>query len=237
VERIGPGPRSLERDIFPELAAEGRLHGQVFEGPFIDIGVPASLAAAERLVPEMTTRPAAFLDRDGVLNLDAGYVHRPEEFVWVEGARAAVKRLNDAGHLVIVVTNQAGVARGYYEEEAVHRLHGFINQELRALGAHIDAFYYCPHHPDGIVSRYSLTCDSRKPGPGMLLRAMREWPINKAGSLMIGDKDLDLEAARRAGIPGHLFRGGNLDAFVASLLPARPAHDPGTPPRRSASSL
>ena len=221
VERIGPGPRSLERDVFPEVAAEGRLYGQVFEGPFIDIGVPASLAAAERLVPGMTTRPAAFLDRDGVLNLDSGYVHRPEEFIWVEGAKAAVKRLNDAGYLVIVVTNQAGVARGYYEEDAVHRLHSFINRELRAQGAHVDAFYYCPHHPEGAVARYAMTCESRKPGAGMMLRAMREWPVDRTASLMIGDKDLDLEAARRAGLPGHLFPGGNLDAFVARLLSER----------------
>jgi D-glycero-D-manno-heptose 1,7-bisphosphate phosphatase len=236
VERIGPGPGSLERDIFPDVAAEGRLHGQVFEGPFIDIGVPASLAEAERLVPDMTTRPAAFLDRDGVLNLDSGYVHRPEDFIWVDGATAAVKRLNDAGYLVIVVTNQAGVARGYYEEEAVHRLHAFINRELRAEGAHVDAFYYCPHHPEGTVARYATTCESRKPGAGMMLRAMRDWPVDKASSLMIGDKELDLKAAHRAGLPGHLFQGGNLDSFVARLLPEPVRPGPERQARQTVSS-
>ncbi len=171
------------------------------------------------------TRPAVFLDRDGVLNHDTGYVHRPEDFVWVEGAQAAVKRLNDAGYLVIVVTNQSGVARGYFDEAAVQRLHGWINEQLRPLGAHVDAFYYCPHHPEGVVARYARACDSRKPGAGMILRALREWPIDPGRSLMIGDKDIDLEAARRAGLPGHRFPGGNLDAFVAGVLGREePAH-------------
>ncbi|MCZ7660879.1 MAG: HAD family hydrolase [Xanthobacteraceae bacterium] len=176
----------------------------------------------------MIVRPAVFLDRDGVLNRDTGYVHRPEDFVWTEGAQAAVKRLNDAGYLVIVVTNQAGVARGYYAEESVHALHRFINAALRAAGAHVDAFYYCPHHPDGTVARYARACDSRKPGAGMIARALREWPIDRARSLLIGDKDIDMEAARRAGVPGYQFPGGDLEAFVARLL-----SEPGSEPARA----
>lgn len=227
-EIVPAGPCSLERDIFPAAAADGRLFGQVLEGPFIDIGVPDALASAEQEVPAMIVRPAVFLDRDGVLNRDTGYVHRPEDFVWTEGAQAAVKRLNDAGYLVIVVTNQAGVARGYYAEESVHALHRFINAALRAAGAHVDAFYYCPHHPDGTVARYARACDSRKPGAGMIARALREWPIDRARSLLIGDKDIDMEAARRAGVPGYQFPGGDLEAFVARLL-----SEPGSEPARA----
>jgi D-glycero-D-manno-heptose 1,7-bisphosphate phosphatase len=211
---------SLEREVFPRVAQEGMLHGEIFDGPFIDIGVPDALAAAETVVPGIVTRPAAFLDRDGVLNLDDGYVHRPESFRWVDGAPAAIKILNDAGYFVIVVTNQAGVARGYYEEADVDRLHRWINEQLRPLGAHVDAFYHCPHHPDGTVAAYARACDSRKPGPGMLLRAMSEWPVRHDGSFIIGDKESDLEAGRRAGIPGYFFPGGDLRALVGRLLKA-----------------
>jgi|SRR5436190_14145267 len=167
---------------------------------------------------ESTLRPAAFLDRDGVLNRDMTYVCRTEDFSWIEGAIDAVKTLNVAGYLVIVITNQSGVARGFYEEAAVDALHAWMNEQLSHHDARIDAFYYCPHHPEASDGRYARDCDSRKPGPGMLLRAMREWPVRKAGSFLIGDKQTDVEAARRAGIPGYLFSGANLQELVEQIL-------------------
>src|SRR5262249_43008423 len=106
----------------------------------------------------MPRRPAAFLDRDGVLNVDHGYVYRAQDFVWIPGAIKAIKRLNDAGFLVIVVTNQSGVARGLYHEDDIRMLHQWINEALRPEGAHIDAFYYCPHHPEGTVPGYAKVC-------------------------------------------------------------------------------
>lgn len=218
VKTIGDGIVSLEQDVFPAAARDGLLYGEVYAGAFIDIGVPEALAAAETVIPELLTRPAAFLDRDGVLNVDTGYVHRPEEFRWVTGAPTAIKALNDAGYLVVVVTNQAGVARGFYEEADVHLLHRWMNAALRPLGAHIDAFYHCPHHPDGAVAEFARVCDSRKPGPGMLLRAFDQWPILAAGSFIIGDREGDIEAGRRAGIPGHLFSGGDLATFVDQVI-------------------
>jgi D-glycero-D-manno-heptose 1,7-bisphosphate phosphatase len=166
----------------------------------------------------MMNRPATFLDRDGILNVDKSYVCRREDFVWIEGAKPAVKALNDAGYLVVVVTNQAGVARGFYDEDAVRSLHEWINEELRQEGAHIDAFYYCPHHRDGVLERYACECNSRKPAPGMILRALREWSICRERSFLIGDKDSDIAAAQSAGLPGHLFKGGNLLTFVDGLL-------------------
>jgi D-glycero-D-manno-heptose 1,7-bisphosphate phosphatase len=169
-------------------------------------------------VVKSTRRPAAFLDRDGVLNRDIAYLHRAEDFFWIEGAIEAVKTLNAADYLVIVVTNQSGVARGFYEEAAVNALHAWMNEQLAQHRAHIDAFYYCPHHPQAKVAHYARDCDSRKPGPGMLLRAMREWPVRREGSFVIGDKEADMEAARRAGIPGYLFTGGNLQRFVERML-------------------
>ncbi|MDZ4370727.1 MAG: HAD family hydrolase [Phenylobacterium sp.] len=167
-------------------------------------------------------RPALFLDRDGVLNEDRGFVHRWEDFHWVEGARETVARFNAAGWLVIVVTNQSGVGRGYYTEDAVHRLHAAMREDLKAAGAWIDAFYHAPQHPDAADPAYRHPDPPlRKPNPGMILQAMQDWPIDRDASMLIGDKPSDLEAALRAGIRGVLFSGGDLAAFLAkeALLP------------------
>ena len=165
-------------------------------------------------------RPAAFLDRDGVLNSDSGFVHRPDHFHWTEGAARAVARLNEAGYLVFVVTNQSGDARGYYDEATVRALHGWMSEQLAQSGAQVDAFYYCPHHPDAGSPPYRGPCNCRKPAPGMLLQAMEEWPVVQKGSFLVGDQASDLAAAKAAGVPGFLFEGGDLDRFVADCLKA-----------------
>jgi D-glycero-D-manno-heptose 1,7-bisphosphate phosphatase len=163
-------------------------------------------------------RAAVFLDRDGVLNRDHGYVGAPERFAWVTGAPAAVARLNRAGLLVIVATNQSGVARGLFDLAAVDALHAHMRAELAAAGARIDAFYVCPYLPDAPVAAFAHPDHpDRKPNPGLLLRAIDDWGIDPARALMIGDSPRDLEAARRAGVRGVLFAGGDLDAFVANL--------------------
>ncbi len=159
-------------------------------------------------------RPAAFLDRDGVLNVDKGYLFRSEDFEWIPGAIEAVKRLNDRGYLVFVVTNQSGVARGYYGEEDVIRLHNWMNGELAKHGAHIDKFYYCPHYTEGPASGYVKACQCRKPLPGLILAALAEWNIDREKSFLIGDKDSDIAAAAAAGIKGYKFAAGNLAEFL-----------------------
>ena len=158
----------------------------------------------------MLKNKAIFFDRDGTLNVDVDYLHDPADFVWVEGAIAAIRWANEHGYLVIVVTNQSGVARGYYDEAAVHRLHDWMNTQLKKHGAHIDAFYYCPHHTEGTVPAYRQACDCRKPAPGMILRAIEEHDIDPAASWMFGDGARDIAAAESAGVRGVRYEGGSL---------------------------
>lgn len=160
---------------------------------------------------------AAFFDRDGVLIIDTGYLSEPKDILWVDGAQRALARLAACGYRLFVVTNQSGVARGYFEEAAVGRVHAAMQAALPA-DARIDDFAYCPHHPDGSVAAYATACDCRKPAPGMLNRLIARHRIDRAGSFLIGDRASDLAAASGAGIAGFLFPGGDLDDFVARLL-------------------
>ena len=169
---------------------------------------------------DITRRPAAFLDRDGIINHDTGYVWKPEKYKWMEGSIHAIKRLNDLGYYVFVVTNQAGVARGLYREDDIRSLHSYINEFLQESGAHIDAFYWCPHHPDFGDDIYRQHCNCRKPKPGMLLQAMSEWPVDLNRSFMIGDKDTDIQAGKAAGVPlRHLFLGGSIQRTFERIAP------------------
>lgn len=202
---IGKPPCSLENFLFPQLSESGTLSGVIADGYFVDIGIPQSLDAARAELLVRRTRPAAFLDRDGVLNIDHGYTHRPEDLVMVDGAAEAVRALNDAGYFVFVVTNQAGVARGYYTEAAVSRFHMHMQDALMAAGAHVDAFYYCPHHEQGVVENLAIACSCRKPKPGMLQQAARDWPVDISRSFMIGDKDDDLTAASAFNVRSRIF--------------------------------
>ncbi len=164
-------------------------------------------------------RQAIFFDRDGILNEEVGYLWEVERFKWIDGARDAVKLCNELGLLAVVVTNQGGIARGLYTARDVDNLHAFMQRGLSEVGAHIDAFYYCPHHPEGVVENFSVVCDCRKPKPGLILRACKELDIDPARSIMFGDSQRDIEAARAAGLrAGIFFAGGNLfDAVKAEL--------------------
>jgi D,D-heptose 1,7-bisphosphate phosphatase len=211
--------RSLEDDVLSPLAGTPSLFGRVYDRPFIDIGVPAELSRAQSAVPDWFKRRAIFFDRDGVINRDHGYVYRPADFEWLPGAKQAIKMANDRGAFVFVITNQAGVARGYYSEDDVLALHAWINAELSAVGAHVDAFYYCPHHPEGTRAGYQMVCDCRKPAPGLINQACDAWPVRRDESILLGDQPTDLAAAAAAGIAGRLVREGeNVAAVVAKLL-------------------
>lgn len=141
-----------------------------------------------------------FLDRDGTLNEEVHYLHRPEDLVLLPGVPEALRSLKEAGYRLVVVTNQAGVARGYYPESDVKKLHDYMNEQLRPLGAEIDRFFYCPHHPEHGIGAYKTVCRCRKPETGMFELAEREYEIDRAHSWMIGDKLIDVEAGRRYGV-------------------------------------
>ena len=163
-------------------------------------------------------RPALFLDRDGVLNHDHGYVGSPERFDWIDGAREAVRMAGELGWHVFIVTNQSGVARGFYGEDEVRGLLGWVRDACLAAGGTIDDVRYCPYHPDAPVAAYRRESDWRKPGPGMVNDLIRAWSLDPARCVMVGDQDSDVAAARAAGVAGYRFGGGNLAEFVRPLL-------------------
>jgi D,D-heptose 1,7-bisphosphate phosphatase len=209
---------SLEADILPRLAARGLLHGIVANGYFRDIGVPEDFARAHSEVPGALHRPALFLDRDGVVNVDHGYIGSRDRFEWTPGVLEATSAAAGAGWHVFVVTNQSGVARGYYDEAAVNALHAWMVSEVRQAGGTIDDIRYCPYHEDAAVPAYRRASDWRKPAPGMLLDLMSAWELDPERCIMIGDQETDMAAARAAGMAGRRFTGGNLAEFVRPIL-------------------
>jgi D,D-heptose 1,7-bisphosphate phosphatase len=216
LEHLPPaGP--LETTVLHPLAVEGCLGGRAYDGCYVDIAVSAGIKQALPEIPQMRERPAAFLDRDGVLNVDHGYVYRPRQLAWIPGAVDAVKWLNDRGYYVFVITNQAGVARGYFTEDDVRRFHAHLAGELRGAGASIDDFRFCPHHPQATVASYRAACHWRKPQPGMILDLLQHWPIVIHRSFVVGDKSTDIEAAAAAGIRGYRFSPGNLCDLVQAI--------------------
>jgi D-glycero-D-manno-heptose 1,7-bisphosphate phosphatase len=210
--------RSFEGDVIPRLTEQGVLPGTTGEGFFCDIGTPDDSARAQQEIPQVLRRHALFLDRDGVINVDHGWVGTRERFEWTPGAREAIRSANEAGWHVFVVTNQSGVARGHFDEAAVVALHVWMIDEVRRAGGTIDDIRYCPFHADAVVPAYRRTSDWRKPGPGMLLDLMRAWELDPARCLLVGDQDSDMAAAEAAGIGARRFKGGNLAAFVRPLL-------------------
>jgi D,D-heptose 1,7-bisphosphate phosphatase len=213
-------PSSLENHLLPKLAEQGAVSGIVSpQGSyFIDIGLPETYQAAAADFVRRRRRPALFLDRDGTLNFDQGYTHKSEELLWLPGAIEAVRHANDAGYYAFVVTNQAGVAYGRYDEQQVRSFHQAMQKQLLDKGAHIDAFEWCPHHPHGLIEEYRMHCRRRKPGPGMILDLISSWPVDIGRSLLIGNAMTDMEAAKAAGIMGVLYEGGSLRELVMNYI-------------------
>jgi D-glycero-D-manno-heptose 1,7-bisphosphate phosphatase len=176
----------------------------------------------------METQPAVFLDRDGVINKERGYVHLIEDFHFIDGVFEACREMSRAGYRLIIITNQAGIARGYYTEEVFQCLTNWMLNEFRQQDIDIDGVYYCPHHPVYGVGEYHRDCNCRKPSPGMIHLAAKEHSLDLGSSILVGDKATDIEAGRAAGLgccvlvqTGHSLRDEDLekaDAVFSDLL-------------------
>ena len=188
---------SFEKDYMEKYVLEIPMYTYESKGYFIDIGIPDDYYKSQEDLKKVSKKVnAAFFDRDGTININYGHVYEKEKLEFVQGVPEIIKEYNDKGQMVIVVTNQAGIAKGIYTIEQMNRFNKYLNQELMSrYGAHIDAFYYCPHHPD-----YTGDCDCRKPKPGMFIKAAKEYNIDLTESIMYGDKESDREAATSAGI-------------------------------------
>ncbi len=166
-------------------------------------------------------RRAAFLDRDGVINVDHGYVSRREDFQFVDGALAACVQLHRLGLALVVVTNQSGIGRGLYGEDEYRRLTEWMGAEFAAAGAPLAGVYHCPHHREALLPHYRRDCDCRKPAPGLLLAAAAELSLDLGRSVLFGDKATDIEAAAAAGVPQRVLLGTDGRALPPADLAPR----------------
>ncbi|MBO9669937.1 MAG: HAD-IIIA family hydrolase [Sphingobium sp.] len=214
IDLIPDRPTSLETEILPVLAKNGVLAGIAAEGYFLDIGLPEALEQARTELPQRS-RPVLFLDRDGVVNVDHGHVGSIDRWEWAPGAVDLIRAANDHGVAVVLVTNQAGIAKGYYAECDVWALHHHVSMDLHRQGAFIDAVYYCPEHADAVSGAYRVSIPiARKPSSVMLSRALRQQNLNPSRALLVGDQISDIEAASALSIPALLYKGGRVDDLV-----------------------
>lgn len=158
-----------------------------------------------------------FFDRDGTLNLDFGHTHKIDDFKWIPGAYEALIFCKSRGLKVVVVTNQSGVARGFFSEIDVENFHNYLNSNLPSE-SRVDAFYFCPHHPKGAIQKYSIICECRKPAPGLILKALNEFQMSPKEAIMIGNSRSDVQAGKNAGVDSYLFDLGSLFDLVVKIV-------------------
>jgi len=200
---------SLEKEILPKLVKQKNIQGKKYvkkHNKFIDIGTPKDYVKAEEFLSNAIRKKAVFIDRDGVLNEDLGYVHKIKDFIWKKDVIKAVKFLNDNNYYVFIVTNQGGVGLGYFKEAAIKNLHRWIVFKLNEKGAHIDGLFYSTYHPNSKKKFSNKEKNLRKPNTGMLEVAFNKWNILIKGSLVIGDNQTDIMMAQKADINSYLVK-------------------------------
>jgi len=220
IKYIKKSDSSLEEDVISRLIKKGYVIGKKFpNNNFIDIGTKKDLNLAKKLIPLWQKNKVVFFDRDGVLNKDTGYVHKSKDFIWLNGAKKAIKYLNNNNYKIIIITNQSGIGRGYYKEKNVVALHRWINKDLKKIKAKIDDFYFCPFHYKNGIGKYKKRSFDRKPNPGMIFKAIKKWNVNKERSFMIGDSLNDKIAAKRANIKFFYKKNYSLLKQIKEILP------------------
>ncbi len=191
---------SLEKLVFPKLIIKKKLYGKIYNNDFIDMGTYKDLKRLPTFLKKMYFKPALFLDKDGVINKDIGYLHKKKDLIWRKNIFKFVKKYNDKNYYVFVITNQSGIGRGYYKEREMKNLHIWMNNFFRINGAHIDEFFFAPYFKYSKNKKYKKNKKLRKPNTGMLEKAKKKWDINLKHSMLIGDSQIDKQTAINFGI-------------------------------------
>lgn len=191
---------SFESDFIPKLIKKNLIKGHYEDCFFIDIGTKKNLSFTKKNFKYLSKKKCVFFDRDNTLILDKGYTYKPSQLIWNKGAKKAINYLNKLNYLVIVITNQSGVARGYYSEHDVIKFHNYMNLQLYKYKSCINDFFYCPFHINGKIRKYKKNSLDRKPNNGMILKAIKKWNINTKKSFFIGDSSSDKLAAKKSKI-------------------------------------
>nr|WP_249200109.1 HAD-IIIA family hydrolase [Gluconobacter sp. Dm-62] len=208
---------SLEQDVLRALVQGDVLRSIALPGYFCRAMDPESLGVAEKEFPQVLRRPAVFLDRDGVINRDFGWVGTRERFEWEAGAREAIARITESGYHVFIVTNQSGVARGFYSEDDLLQLMDWVIDVIRDDGGTVDDWRYCPMHPDAKIEQYRGSSINRKPAPGMIVDLLQRWELDPARCVLFGDQPSDMQAARAAGVRGVPIGPDSLADLVSEM--------------------
>ena len=200
LNKIPNKPCSLEEDILPNIIKNKMLSAKIFKNFFLDIGTPKYFKVSSNKLKKYFFRPAVFLDRDGVINYDRGYVYKKNDFKFRKGVIKGLKYLTKKNYYIFIITNQAGIAKGMYSEDDFKKLHLYLKTTLSSQNIYINDVQYCPYHPKGKIKMYRKKSLLRKPGNQMIINIFNKWLINKRKSFMIGDKESDKNCAKRSNL-------------------------------------
>jgi D,D-heptose 1,7-bisphosphate phosphatase len=182
---------SLEKSVYKKLIRLKKIFGKEYKNDFLDMGSITSLKRLPKFLKKISNKPCLFLDRDGVINKDTGYVHKKNDFIWRKGIFKFIKKYNDKNYYVIVITNQSGIGRGYYKETDLIKLNDWIKKEIRLYGGNVDKIYYAPFYKLSKLMKFRKNRNMRKPNVGMIIKAKKEFNIDISKSLLIGDSEVD----------------------------------------------
>jgi len=197
------GNSDIDKDLILKGSRKYKIFAKKYNNSFIDIGTKETLKKASNFLEKNISKPCVFLDRDGVINRDFGYVYKKQNFTWNKNIFKTIKLINDNNYRSIIISNQAGIGRGYYTEEDLNKLNTWMLNEFNKKGCYIDDVYYCPYHPQAKIKKYKKKTNLRKPGNGMILQALKDWEIIKSKSFLIGDKDIDIMCGKKSRIKSY----------------------------------